>query len=158
MNPSRATIPLIRPHQCDSDGGRIRGVLLYHTGKTYTVHTPKVYGYRLFWLNVTQPYFVFHVRACRDAHIVMSSRYGLVDSATYEVVIGAGDNQQTLIRDERLGWTMSQQYTPEMLSCEQKRAFWVAFDGGRIRVGEAGLLLNFLFHYKRMKCICFEPV
>ena len=27
-NPSRATIPLIRPHQCDSEGGRIRGVLL----------------------------------------------------------------------------------------------------------------------------------
>ena len=26
---SRATIPLIRPHQCDSEGGRIRGVLLY---------------------------------------------------------------------------------------------------------------------------------
>ena len=30
MNPSRATIPLIRPHQCYSDGGRIRGVLLYY--------------------------------------------------------------------------------------------------------------------------------
>ena len=30
MNPSRATIPLIRPHQCDSDGGRIREVLLYY--------------------------------------------------------------------------------------------------------------------------------
>ena len=30
MNPSRATIPFIRPHQCDSDGGRIRGVLLYY--------------------------------------------------------------------------------------------------------------------------------
>ena len=29
MNPSRATIPLIRPHECDSEGGRIRGVLLY---------------------------------------------------------------------------------------------------------------------------------
>ena len=29
-NPSRATIPLIRPHQCDSEGGRIRGVLLYY--------------------------------------------------------------------------------------------------------------------------------
>ena len=31
MNPSRATIPLIRPHQCDSEGGRIyiRGVLPY---------------------------------------------------------------------------------------------------------------------------------
>ena len=28
-NPSRATIPLIRPHQCDSEGGRIRRVLLY---------------------------------------------------------------------------------------------------------------------------------
>ena len=29
MNPSQATIPIIRPHQCDSEGGRIRGVLLY---------------------------------------------------------------------------------------------------------------------------------
>ena len=28
-NPSRAAIPLIRPHQCDSGGCRIRGVLLY---------------------------------------------------------------------------------------------------------------------------------
>ena len=28
-NPSQATIPLIRPHQCDYEGGRIRGVLLY---------------------------------------------------------------------------------------------------------------------------------
>ena len=27
INPSRATIPLIRLHQCDSDGGRIRGIL-----------------------------------------------------------------------------------------------------------------------------------
>ena len=35
MNPSRATIPLIRPHQCDSDGGRIRGVLLYYHKITY---------------------------------------------------------------------------------------------------------------------------
>ena len=29
MNPSRETIRLIRLHQCDSEGGRIRGVLLY---------------------------------------------------------------------------------------------------------------------------------
>ena len=28
-NPSRTTIPLIRPHQYDPEGGRIRGVLLY---------------------------------------------------------------------------------------------------------------------------------
>ena len=34
MNPSRATIPLIRPHQCDSEGGRIRGVLLYKVVRT----------------------------------------------------------------------------------------------------------------------------
>ena len=28
-SPSRTTIPLIRPYQCDSEGGRKRGVLLY---------------------------------------------------------------------------------------------------------------------------------
>ena len=37
MNPSRATIPLIRPHQCDSDGGRIRGVLLYYKITEYGI-------------------------------------------------------------------------------------------------------------------------
>ena len=36
MNPSRATIPLIRPHQCDSEGGRIRGVLLYFEDSEWT--------------------------------------------------------------------------------------------------------------------------
>ena len=36
-NPSRATIPLIRPHQCDSEGGRIRGVLLYFEIKTLKI-------------------------------------------------------------------------------------------------------------------------
>ena len=35
-NPSRATIPLIGPHQCDSEGGRIRGVLLYYSKETRT--------------------------------------------------------------------------------------------------------------------------
>ena len=45
MNPSRATIPLIRPHQCDSDGGRIiRGVLLYFDIDCQTL----AYG----WCNV----------------------------------------------------------------------------------------------------------
>ena len=34
MNPSRATIPLIRPHQCDSEGGRIRGVLPYNQSRS----------------------------------------------------------------------------------------------------------------------------
>ena len=29
MNPSREIIPLIQPHECDSEGGRVRGVLLY---------------------------------------------------------------------------------------------------------------------------------
>ena len=31
MNPSRETSPLKLPHQCDSEGGRIRGALLYKT-------------------------------------------------------------------------------------------------------------------------------
>ena len=45
MNPSRATIPLIRPHQCDSDGGRIRGVLL-HNQEKYHVYL-NVFCYKI---------------------------------------------------------------------------------------------------------------
>ena len=50
------TIPLIRQHQCDSEGGRIRGVLLYQErtgekdgkpgGKTLVKNIWKVWGER----------------------------------------------------------------------------------------------------------------
>ena len=39
INPSRETIPLIRPHQCDSEGGRIIGVLLYLKSTGYLPST-----------------------------------------------------------------------------------------------------------------------
>ena len=42
MNPSRANVPFIRPHQCDSDGGHIRGVLLY--AYTHCVETGNLHG------------------------------------------------------------------------------------------------------------------
>ena len=47
MNPSRATIPLIRPHQCDSEGGRIRGVLLYNV----VLILPSVIPNDYFWIG-----------------------------------------------------------------------------------------------------------
>ena len=45
-NPSRATIPLIRPHQCDSEGGRIRGVLLYNEYRAVAVSEADDLPYR----------------------------------------------------------------------------------------------------------------
>ena len=48
MNPSRATIPLIRPHRCDSDGkGKGKGMVLYSAvsspldrSKRFTLSSP----------------------------------------------------------------------------------------------------------------------
>ena len=44
MNPSRAAIPLIRPHQCDYEGGRIRGVLLYLQSRLACLRQRRVVG------------------------------------------------------------------------------------------------------------------
>ena len=59
MNPSRATIPLIRPHQCDSEGGRIRGVLLYNPYFWYVTALQTILnGYALFTTMGVQVIFM----------------------------------------------------------------------------------------------------
>ena len=63
MNPSRETIPLIRPHQCDSEGGRIRGrasagrLSIRHWRKYLTNDEKKCNSFRQFDESIKSTYF-----------------------------------------------------------------------------------------------------
>ena len=80
MNPSRANIPLIRPHQCDSDGGRIRGVLLYYNA-IYIYNSVVTRRHRHINSSASTPPNAMKIAEMKDSHnglvIVGNSRAGI---------------------------------------------------------------------------------
>ena len=72
MNPSRATIPLIRPHQCDSEGGRIRGVPFYCIWKRHIERISSKISSAIFAIN--------RARDCLSKHALRCLYFALVHS------------------------------------------------------------------------------
>ena len=65
------------------------------------------------WVKVQRKSsFVFSVRACKDAHILMAARPGRIDRDVYEIVLGAGGNTYSTIRAARLSQDRATARTP----------------------------------------------
>ena len=76
--------------------------LLYFEGNFYGVETPDDgtdYGYGRTWLTTELQTLQFTVKACHDAHIMLTAVPGdyHADDA-YEVVLGGNSNKETYIR------------------------------------------------------------
>ena len=81
----------------------------------------------------TTNFATFLVQACSDAHIGLMERVG--DTLAYEVVIGGSENTRTAIRRNRQTDEVTVE-TPEILSCDIMRPFWISWYEGLIEVGE----------------------
>ena len=81
---------------------------------------------------------VFKVKACNDAHIALSSQLGITYIHTYEIVLGAYRNMESLIRNATQGNPWVIHSTPGIVNCTELRTFWVGWDSGLIRVGRGG--------------------
>ena len=58
------------------------------------METPDSYTFDVFWMTVDEVhYVVFTVQACQQAHIVLTQQLGITADFTYEIVLGAANNQ-----------------------------------------------------------------
>lgn len=80
--------------------------------------------------------FVFGVAACRDAYIAMSQVPGIYTHFTYELVIGAQDNTETMLYSAVGGNLLKSAMTPQILSCDTVRLFWLSWRNGQISFGK----------------------
>jgi hypothetical protein len=74
------------------------------------------------------------VKACNDGHVSLSSH----PSATgdlYELVLGGWGNSLSVLRKCKQGCELLRRNTPSILSCLEKRKFWISWAGGLIQVG-----------------------
>ena len=102
------------------------------------VHTPNAQEY---WADVGgRTSMVFKVKACQDATIKLSKRFGLVDGSTYEVRIGAENNQKTIIIPDPESSHQESADTPNVLDCNQYKPFWLAWKYGTLYVGQGSFV------------------
>ncbi len=69
----------------------------------------------------------FSVKACSDAHIVMSYVPGLTLYDSYEVALGVSDNHESVIMLGRGGEELVRESTPNLLDCNQDKSFWISW-------------------------------
>lgn len=113
-----------RRRDIDSEQGLIR------------IHTPDEYSYRIVEnLRVKgTTTIVFEVLASNDAHILLMNDETDIDTNVYEIVIGAGNNTFSAIRQKRLSDNIASKIH-KPLDCNTERQFWVSWGQNTIKVG-----------------------
>lgn len=99
------------------------------------MHTNAEYGYGSFILSLSRAYMTFKVRACNDAHVTLATNDWLDPASSYELVIGGWYNQRSAIRPCHQCQEWASADTPDLLSCEGHRQFWISWDSLVLNIG-----------------------
>ncbi|XP_046662124.1 uncharacterized protein LOC124355168 isoform X2 [Homalodisca vitripennis] len=87
----------------------------------------------------------FKVRAANDAHVMLSATANPEGSdPVLEVFIGGWSNQKSAIRRDRATPDKANVETPDILSNDELRGFWINYLGGAIAVGKESEVEPFL--------------
>lgn len=97
---------------------------------------------------MSQTSVVFRVQACKDAHLALSELMNNVNTRTYEIVIGGNGNTQSFIRDYATMLEGQRVDTPNIMDCNNYKAFWVKWEkngSGRIMAGQGAVVGQAVF-------------
>jgi len=92
----------------------------------------------------------FQVKAAHDVHLIFSSTDDAEASPCVEIFLGAWEGTASAVRFNKTD-DLCKVDTPDLLSEDEYREFWVALDHDQIRVGKGGEWEPF------MSCPCPEP-
>ncbi|XP_035829271.1 uncharacterized protein LOC101849581 isoform X3 [Aplysia californica] len=102
-----------------------------------SVFTPDNYVYRFVPEVVVdnKTFLTFKIKAKCEANIALCAIYGDVERKTYEISLGAEENNKSFIRDGSLGPVKSEAKTVNLLSDEEFRYFWLSWANNHVEVG-----------------------
>ncbi|XP_065349442.1 uncharacterized protein LOC135945584 isoform X2 [Cloeon dipterum] len=81
----------------------------------------------------------FKVKVAHDAHVCLSSSEDQEATPIYEIFIGGWDNSKCAIRRDRTKPDRAEAETPDVLSADEFRGFWVSWNSDcKIEVGREG--------------------
>ncbi|ELU12989.1 hypothetical protein CAPTEDRAFT_114549 [Capitella teleta] len=109
-------------------------------GEWQVLHVQGEPTYNYTWFVTERTSISFKVKTCADAHLALSTDPMDVSTNTYEVIIGGWENTRSSIRRGIGGDQLQTASTPDVLSCDELRLFWVSWQEGRIRAGQGNSL------------------
>ncbi|XP_056004596.1 C3 and PZP-like alpha-2-macroglobulin domain-containing protein 8 [Ostrea edulis] len=81
---------------------------------------------------------IFDVKACNDAHVILSEQHSDVNNS-YEIVIGGWGNTKSVIRTCKQCQPRTS-FIGNPLSCDSFKSFWISWENGAIRVGRGHII------------------
>jgi len=116
--------------------------ICFVTVREITVHTPNTYGYNNAWFVTNNYFFSFRVRSCSEVRLLLTVEPYQIDPSNeehiHEIVIGGWQNTRSVIYlDTVSNISVADSNTPNILSCNEFRQFWIQWTGnGAIAVGQ----------------------
>ncbi|XP_067824744.1 C3 and PZP-like alpha-2-macroglobulin domain-containing protein 8 [Heptranchias perlo] len=105
------------------------------------ISTPNKYEYQYIQKPARMTHFDVTVKAHNDAHLALST--GPRDTAEMvEIVIGGRQNARTWIAVSKMGEPVASASTPQILSWDEFRNFWVRWKTGLVQVGHGAVPSN----------------
>ena len=90
-------------------------------------------------ITLTQDYLVFGVKACHSAMLAFSRAPGVTDTNAWVLTIGSQSNTKSTL--EKKGESSQRTYdSPDVLSCDSMRMFWIQFTNSEISFGKDQVL------------------
>ena len=100
--------------------------------------------YKNYWLSVHgESFALLSVRGCGHALVAMAETAGHISSTTYELELVA--TGLSVLRDGVGGKIMAYSTHANLLDCSRSKTFWLAWNGGRISVGEGAVVGELMF-------------
>ncbi|XP_011504091.1 PREDICTED: C3 and PZP-like alpha-2-macroglobulin domain-containing protein 8 isoform X2 [Ceratosolen solmsi marchali] len=106
-----------------------------------TLSTDNKLEYRFYPVNGRQ--IQFRIKAPNDAHIALTTGPNESDPM-WEVFIGGWNNSKSVVRKNRTKPDVIEVNTPNILSADELRGFWIRWNDGEITVGMEGEQSSFL--------------
>ena len=89
-------------------------------------------------ITLTQDYLVFGVKACHSAMLAFSRAPGVTDTNAWVLTIGSQSNTKSTLEKKE---SSQQTYdSPDVLSCDSMRMFWIQFTNNAISFGKDEVL------------------
>jgi len=102
----------------------------------YILKTPGDNQHTKMWLTTVTPYIEFEFQSCSDLKVALSTNPKDITSNTYEIIIGGWKNTKSVIRRGIMQSTVAEADSPDIVSCDELRPFWIGWENGNMTVGQ----------------------
>ena len=102
--------------------------------------SPLVPDSRVWLASISKPHVIFGLRACQEAILTLSQLTRVTVALTYFVKIGTRNNTATEIMEKFVDQEGTVVDTPNILSCDETRMFWVRWGDGVVSMGAGSVV------------------